>query len=86
LPTSSDSIQSDAFLQHAHADALLEAASLTGLPPAFIDLAVVGSRTIVFDVSWKKEEEHNVLYEDPNPGLHFLSRFIIIISNDDIMS
>lgn len=51
LPSSADAIQPDAFFQHAHSDAFLEAAGLASLPPALIDLAIVGGRARVFDVS-----------------------------------
>lgn len=50
LPSSADAIQPDAFFQHAHSDAFLEAAGLASLPPALIDLAIVGGRARVFDV------------------------------------
>ena len=51
LPATTDAIQAHSFLQHAHADAFLEATSLTRLPPPFIDLAVVGGRASVLDVT-----------------------------------
>lgn len=51
LPSSANAIQPDAFFQHAHSDAFLEAAGLASLPPALIDLAIVGGRARVFDVS-----------------------------------
>ena len=53
LPSTANAIQPDAFLQHAHPDAFLETAGLAGLPPAFIDLAIVRGRARVLDVSCK---------------------------------
>ena len=51
LATASDSVQSDAFLQHAHAKTLLKSACLTGLSSSLVDLAFALSRTRVFDVA-----------------------------------
>lgn len=54
LPSTANAIQPDALLQHAHPDAFLEPAGLTGLPPALIDLAIVRGRARVLDVSWNE--------------------------------
>lgn len=57
LSSASDAIQSHSLFEHAHADAFLETARLTSLPPALIDLAVVGSRAVVFNVPCKRRQK-----------------------------
>ena len=52
LPSAADAIQADALLEHAHADAFLEAAGLTRLPPPLVYLAVVGCRARIFDIAF----------------------------------
>lgn len=52
------------FLQHAHFQTLHEAARLTGLASSFGDLALIGGRTAVLDVTWwetKKREREALL-------------------------
>ena len=51
LPAAADAIEADAFLEHAHSQALLESASLTRLSTSLVDLAVVGRRTSILDVA-----------------------------------
>ncbi len=57
LPASPHPVQPDPLLQHAHPEALLEAAGLAGLATALVDLAVVGRGAGVLDVACRKEEE-----------------------------
>ena len=54
LPAAAHAVEPDALLEHAHPQALLEAARLARLPPPLIDLAVVGRGARVLDVSWKQ--------------------------------
>lgn len=42
------------FLQHAHFQTLHEAARLAGLASSFGDLALIGGRTAVLDVTWRE--------------------------------
>ena len=54
LPAAAHAVEPDALLEHAHPQALLEAARLARLPPPLVDLAVVGRGARVLDVSWKQ--------------------------------
>ena len=54
LPAAAHAVEPDALLEHAHPQALLEAARLARLPPPLVDLAVVGRGARVLDVSWKR--------------------------------
>ena len=51
LPAAAHAVEPDALLEHAHPQALLEAARLARLPPTLVDLAVVGRGARVLDVS-----------------------------------
>ena len=51
LPAAPHAVESDPLLEHAHPQALLEPARLARLPPPLVDLAVVGRRAGVLDVS-----------------------------------
>ena len=51
LPAAPHAVEPDALLEHAHPQALLEPARLARLPPPLVDLAVVGRRASIFDVS-----------------------------------
>lgn len=51
LAATSDAVQTDSFLEHAHPQALLEAARLTGLPSTLVNLTVVRCGTGVLDVA-----------------------------------
>lgn len=53
LPAAADPVEPDAFLEHAHPQALLEPARLAGLAPPLVDLALVGGGTRVLDVACK---------------------------------
>jgi hypothetical protein len=54
LPSAAHAVETDALLEHAHAEALLEAARLARLAPPLVDLAVVRRGARVLDVAWKQ--------------------------------
>ena len=53
LSPASDSIQTNAFLQHSHFQTLLKTTSLASFSTAFVNFAIIGRRTSVVNVSCK---------------------------------
>ena len=56
LSTTPDPVQADPLLQHPHPEALLEPASLAGLPPSLVDLTVARGWTAVVNIAWKNKQ------------------------------
>lgn len=56
------------FLQHAHFQTLHEAARLTRLASPFGDLALVGGRTAVLDVTWRNTERRDSVRPEITPA------------------
>lgn len=60
LAAASDPIESDALLEHAHVQALLEAACLTGLPAALVYFALSRGGTLVFNLALNSSLEEGL--------------------------